>query len=266
MRAVEPEHLKGAFFMKKILSILAAAAIALSCAGCNNAGGGKKTLKVGSDVSYPPFEYMDTDGNSPIGIDMDLAKALGEKMGYEIEIVDTSWDGVFSGLDNGNYDIVMSAVTITPDRLESYIFSDPYIENWQSIVVMSDAAKKPASPEELAGLKVGYLQESTSDVYLTEFIAKNNISVETFEYGTVMNAYEDLAAGRLDAVISDSTVTKRYIADPKFTQTWLQTEGEPELFGVCIPKDKTALRDEINKALKELKADGTLDKIINTYF
>lgn len=258
--------MKGAIKMKKILSILAAAAIALTCAGCNNAGSGKKKLKVGSDVTYPPFEYMDTDGSTPIGIDIDLAKALGEKMGYEIEIVNTSWDGIFSSLDKGDYDIAMSAITITADRLETYIFSDPYIENWQSIVVLADAAKKPASPKELAGLKVGYLEESTSDVYLTEFISKNNISVETFEYATVMSAFDDLAAGRLDAVIADSTVSARYIADSKYTQTWLQTEGEPELFGVCLTKDKTALRDEINTALKALKEDGTLDKILNTYF
>lgn len=266
MRVKEPEHLKGAFFMKKILSILAAAAIALTCAGCNNGGGSKKKLKIGSDVTYPPFEYVDSDGKTFIGIDIDLAKALGDKMGYEVEIVNTAWDGIFSGLENKNYDAVMSAVTITPDRLETYIFSDPYIENWQSIVVLTDAEKKPASPAELDGLKVGFLEESTSDVYLTEFIAKNNISVDTYKYATVMNAYDDLAAGRLDAVISDSTVTARYIADSKFTQTWLQTDGEPELFAVCLTKDNTALRDEINKALKELKSDGTLDKIINTYF
>ena len=261
-----PEKLKGAFFMKKILSILAAAVIALSCAGCNSsAGGEKKKLRIGSDIVYPPFEYTDTNGQFT-GIDIDLGKALGEKMGYEVEFVNSAWDGIFSSLEKGDFDVIMSAVTITPDRLEKFIFSDPYIENWQSIVVLKDAAKQPASPAELNGLRVGYLVESTSDVYLTDYIAKNGITVETSAYSTVMNAYEDLAAGRLDAVVSDSTVAARYIADPKFVQTWLQSDGEPELFGVCIPKDKTALRDEINKALAELKADGTVDKILDTYF
>lgn len=262
-----PEQLKGAFFMKKILSILAAAVIAISCAGCNSsAGGGKKKLRIGSDIVYPPFEYMDTDGTTPLGIDIELGKALGEKMGYEVEFVNSAWDGIFSSLDKGDFDVIMSAVTITPDRLEKFIFSDPYIENWQSIVVLKDAAKQPASPAELDGLRVGYLVESTSDVYLTDYIAKNGITVETSAYASMMNAYEDLAAGRLDAVVSDSTVSARYIADPKFVRTWLQTEGEPELFGVCIPKDKTALRDEINKALAELKADGTVDKILDSFF
>lgn len=258
--------MKGVFQMKKVLAALAAAVMALSCAGCNSAGSEKKKLKVGSDVAYPPFEYMDTDGQTPIGVDMELAAALADKMGRELEICNVGWDGIFAGLEKGDYDVVISAVTITPDRLEKFIFSDPYIENWQSIVVMADAAKKPASPAELDGLRVGYQEETTSDIYLTEFISKNNIKVQTSEYATVMNAYEDLAAGRLDAVISDSTVAARYIADPKYVQSWLQSEGNPELFGVCIPKDNTALRDEINKALAELKNDGTLDKILNTYF
>ena len=258
--------MKGVFQMKKVLAALAAAVMALSCAGCNSAGSEKKKLKVGSDVAYPPFEYMDTDGQTPIGVDMELAAALADKMGRELEICNVGWDGIFAGLEKGDYDVVISAVTITPDRLEKFIFSDPYIENWQSIVVMADAANKPASPAELDGLRVGYQEETTSDIYLTEFISKNNIKVETSEYATVMNAYEDLAAGRLDAVISDSKVAARYIADTKYVKSWLQSEGDPELFGVCIPKDNTALRDEINKALAELKKDGTLDKILNTYF
>ncbi len=223
-------------------------------------------LRVGSDVAYPPFEYFDTDGTTPIGVDMELAQAIGDKLGCEIEIVNTAWDGIFAGLSKGDYDVVISAVTITPDRLLDFDFSDPYIENWQSIVVMADGSVKPASPAELDGLKVGYQEDTTSDIYLTDFIAKNGINVETFEYATVMNAYDDLAAGRLDAVISDSTVAAKYIADSKYEQSWIQTEGEPELFGVCMPKNSTELQKAVNDALAEIKADGTLDKIFNTYF
>ena len=253
--------------MKKILSALAAAAMLLSLTACGEKKTeDKKVLRVGADVVYPPFEYFDTDGVTPIGIDIELAQALGDKLGYEVEIVNTGWDGIFSGLEKGDYDVIISAVTITPDRLLEFDFSDPYIENWQSIVTLSGAAVKPADPSELAGLKVGYLEESTSDVYLTNYIADNGITVETFEYATMMNAYDDLAAGRLDAVISDSTVASKYIADKRFTRTWLQTEGEPEQFAVCMPKGTTQLKDDINGAIAELKADGTLDKIFNTYF
>lgn len=265
--------------MKKIASILAAAAMLLTATACSGSGTSSEAdagnadgsfkiekLRVGSDVAYPPFEYFDTDGTTPIGVDMELAEALGEKLGCEVEIVNTGWDGIFAGLSKGDYDVIISAVTITAERLIDFDFSDPYIENWQSIVVMSDAAVKPADPSELAGLRVGYQEDTTSDIYLTDYIDKNGITVDTREYATVMNAYDDLAAGRLDAVISDSTVATKYIADEKYEQSWIQTEGEPELFGVCMPKGSTELQKAVNDALAEIKADGTLDKIFNTYF
>ena len=290
--------------MKKFLSVLAAAAAILTATGCSTGAGSSsgtdstsdnasvsdtestssdasagedstsgetgdfkvEKLRVGSDVAYPPFEYFDTDGTTPIGVDMELAQAIGDKLGCEIEIVNTAWDGIFAGLSKGDSHVFISAFTITPDRLLDFDFSDPYTENSQSIVVMADGSVKPASPAELDGLKVGYQEDTTSDIYLTDFIAKNGINVETFEYATVMNAYDDLAAGRLDAVISDSTVAKKYIADSKYEQSWIQTEGEPELFGVCMPKNSTELQKAVNDALAEIKADGTLDKIFNTYF
>ena len=164
--------------MKKIVSVLAAAAMILTATACSSGSGSSaansdpgasdsadstasdgfkvEKLRVGSDVAYPPFEYFDTDGTTPIGVDMELAEAIGEKLGCEVEIVNTGWDGIFAGLSKGDYDVVISAVTITSERLLDFDFSDPYIENWQSIVVMSDAAVKPADPSELAGLRVGY--------------------------------------------------------------------------------------------------------------
>lgn len=286
--------------MKKIISVLAAAAMLLTATACSSntsstvssdssatdsssadsssadssseasEGGFKiEKLTVGSDIAYPPFEYFDTDGVTPIGVDVELAYALGEKLGCEVEMVNTAWDGIFAGLAKGDYDIVMSAVTITPERLLEFDFSDPYIENYQSINVLSDGSVKPASPAELAGLKVGYQEDTTSDIYLTDYIDKNGIEVETFEYATVMNAWDDLAAGRLDAVICDSTVATKYLAESKYEQTWNQSsesDAVPEQFGVCMPKGSPELQAAINKALEEIKADGTLDKIFSTYF
>ena len=274
--------------MKKVISALAICTLALSLAACStgktsdgssesevsSAASGEGSFKidkltVGSDIAYPPFEYFDTDGVTPIGVDVELAYAIGEKLGCEVEMVNTGWDGIFSGLAKGDYDIVMSSVTITPDRLLEFDFSEPYIENWQSINVLKDAAVKPASPDELAGLKIGYQEDTTSDFYITDYIEKNGIQVETFEYATVMNAWDDLAAGRLDAVISDSTVATKYLSEGNYEQTWNQqtVEGDvPEQFGVCMPKGSTELQAAINKALEEIKADGTMDKILDTYF
>ncbi len=279
--------------MKKILSVLAASAMILTATACSSGtssssassgssddssaadsaaeDGGFKIdkLLVGSDIAYPPFEYYDTDGVTPIGVDVELAYAIGEKLGCEVEMMNTAWDGIFAGLSKGDYDIVMSAVTITPERLLDYDFSDSYIENYQSINVLTDSGVKPASPAELAGLKVGYQEDTSSDIYLTDYITKNGIQVETYEYVTVMNAWDDLAAGRLDAVFSDSTVATKYLTDAKFEQTWNQQsepDAVPEQFAVCMPKGSAELQAAINEALAEIKADGTLDKIFATYF
>lgn len=277
--------------MKKIMSVLAAAAMILTATACSSntasnsstsngtdsaASEGETANKVGkakliaaAEITYPPFEYYDTDGVTPIGIDVELAYALGEKLGCEVEMMNTAWDGIFAGLSKGDYDIVMSSVTITPERLLDFDFSDPYIENYQSINVLADSGVKPASPAGLAGLKVGYQEDTTSDIYLTDYIEKNGTEVQTFEYATVMNAWDDLAAGRLDAVICDSTVATKYLAEGKYEQTWNQQsepDAVPEQFAVCMPKGSTELQAAINKALAEIKADGTLDKIFATYF
>lgn len=281
--------------MKKILSVLAASAMILTATACSSGtssssssassgssevssaadstaeeGGFKiDKLLVGSDIAYPPFEYYDTDGVTPIGVDVELAYAIGEKLGCEVEMMNTAWDGIFAGLSKGDYDIVMSSVTITPERLLDFDFSDPYIENYQSINVLAGSSIKPASPAELAGLKVGYQEDTTSDIYLTAYIEKNGTEVETYEYATVMNAWDDLAAGRLDAVICDSTVATKYLAEGKYEQTWNQQsepDAVPEQFAVCMPKGSTELQAAINEALAEIKADGTLDKIFATYF
>lgn len=257
--------------MKKILALAAAAAMLLTATACAKGGSqsDKPVLKVGAEISYPPFEYFDADGTTPIGIDIELAKALGEKMDYEVEFVNTGWDGIFAGLQKGDYDVIISAVTITPDRLVDFDFSDPYIQNYQSIITLADAATKPASPAELAGLKVGYQEETTSDIYITDYAAANGIALEPFEYASVMNAFDDLSAGRVDAVICDSTVAQKYLADTKFEETWIQSTepgAVPEEFAVCINKGNDELKSKINAALAEVKADGTLDSIFNTYF
>lgn len=285
---------EGETDMKKMLSVLAASAMILTATACSSGtssssssassgssevssadstaeeGGFKiDKLLVGSDIAYPPFEYYDTDGVTPIGVDVELAYAIGEKLGCEVEMMNTAWDGIFAGLSKGDYDIVMSSVTITPERLVDFDFSDPYIENYQSINILAGSSIKPASPAELAGLKVGYQEDTTSDIYLTTYIEKNGTEVETYEYATVMNAWDDLAAGRLDAVICDSTVATKYLAEGKYEQTWNQQsepDAVPEQFAVCMPKGSTELQAAINEALAEIKADGTLDKIFATYF
>lgn len=251
--------------LKRILAGALACAAVLTASSCGKEETTAK-LRIGSEVGYPPFEYYDTDGVTPVGVDIELGKALAEKMDMEYELVDTAWDGIFAGLDKGDYDCVISAVTVTPDRLLDYIFSDTYIDNYQCLVTMKDAAVKPSSPDEVAGLRVGYQEETTSDIFITDYAAANNISFEPYEYAKVIDVYTDLEAGRLDAVICDSTVAASYLGDgSKFEQTWIQ-DSDPEMFAVCIKKGNTELQSKINAALAEIKAEGKLDEILAKYF
>lgn len=235
-----------------------------------DAGIGDK-LRVGMEIGYPPFEYFDSDGVTPIGVDVELANALGEVLGVEVELIDTAWDGIFAGLVKGDYDCIISAVTITPERLIDFDFSTPYIENWQCLVSLVDDVQV-TSLAECEGLRVGYQEETTSDIYITDYIDANGASIETYEYAKVIDVFNDLELGRLDAIICDSTVATSYLGEgSSYAITWQQgteegDDSEPEQFGVCIQKGNTALVDAINGALEQLEADGTLADILSRYF
>ncbi|GHU79530.1 cystine ABC transporter substrate-binding protein [Clostridia bacterium] len=222
-------------------------------------------LKVAMEIGYPPFEFYADDGSTPIGIDIELATAIAEELGLEVKFEDTAWDGIFSGLDIDKYDCVISAVTINPERVKAMEFSTPYIENWQAIVVKtgSDPVK---SVEGLEGLTVGYQDATTSDEYLDELIQSGAVSCTVSEYDKVLNCFDDLRLGRINAVLCDSTVADGYISrEPGvFEITWLQSseEGaEAEKFGVAMKKGNTDLQAAVNKALATLDSTGKLDEI-----
>ena len=229
----------------------------------DNQNDNKKVIKVGMEVSYPPFEYYEEDGTTITGIDHDLSVAICDELGYKVEFVPVAWDGIFAGLDKGDYDVIMSAVTITPERTEKYAFTTPYIENYQCLVTMKDAKVKPKKIEELKDLKVGYQEETTSDLYLTDYIEAGKVKCKTNEYSKMMDTFSDLKTGRLDAIICDSTVADQYVAEGSYEITWKQSDS-PEQFAGCFKKD-SKLIEEFNKALKKLKDNGKLDKILSNY-
>jgi polar amino acid transport system substrate-binding protein len=222
-------------------------------------------LTVGSEIGYPPFESFADDGVTPIGLDIDLAREIARELGVEVRFENTAWDGIFAGLDANKYDCVMSAVTIDAGRLLEMDFTQSYIENWQSITVKKGAAPV-TSVEGLAGLKVGYQGETTSDMYLADLIDSGALVCETYPYDKVLGAFDDLRLGRLDAVIADSTVADGYISrEPdNFELTWHQSTqpgAEAEVFGIAVKKGNSQLVDALNSALQRLEESGKLDAI-----
>ncbi len=257
--------------MKKLIIALAAAACLSVLTGCGkkNVSNGititDGVLKVGCEVGYPPFEYYDVDGKTPIGFDMELAKEVASRLGMKCEIIDTAWDGILAGLDTDKYDCIMSAMTITPDRSANYAFTRPYIGNGQSIVVLKTSQLAISSPAELTGLQVGYQDETTSDIFMTKQ-AQEGLKFTPAEYDKVLNAFDDLRLGRIDAVCADALVSVSYLSSPDspFKMIW---QGTPdEYFGICVKKSNTELQQKMDKIVAEMFEDGSLLKISEKIF
>lgn len=257
--------------MKKV-SVMLFALAAFVLVGCSKKiEKGEFTVQkgkymVGMEIGYPPFEYYAEDGSTPIGFDVQLAAEVAKRLGLEVEYVDTAWDGIFAGLDTDRYDVVMSAATITPERVQNYDFSMPYIGNGQAIILKKGSNVKVSKFEDLAGLKVGYQAETTSDFYTKKHSAELGFTYVENAYDKVMNAYDDLRLGRIDAVVSDSLVAVDYLSSPdtEFVQVWA---AEPdEYFGICMKKGNTELQTKVNAILEEMKKDGSLKKIYMDIF
>ena len=253
--------------MKKILCALTLVAALFSVTGCSKkVEKGEFTVQkgkllIGMEIGYPPFEYYAEDGKTPAGFDVDLGKALAEKLGLEAEFVDTAWDGILGGLDTNRFDVIMSAMTITDERKENYNFSVPYVANGQSIVVKKGSGIKVNSLSDLNGMSVGYQAETTSDFFMERKAKELNFEFKPGEYDKVLNAFDDLKYGRLDAVAADYLVSVSYLSkeDTPYECAWL---GEADDFmGVCVSKENTVLLDKVNRALAEILADGTYAEI-----
>jgi polar amino acid transport system substrate-binding protein len=256
--------------MKKAISIALVAVVLTSAVfvGCKKDAPGltKKpgVLSVGVEIGYPPFEYYDDNGK-PAGFDVQMANAIGAKLGLKVVFVDTAWDGIFAGVIKGDYDCIISAVTITEARKGVHNFSKPYIGNAQALVLRKGSPVTARNPTELAGLGVAYQEETTSDIYMTG-LANDGLQFTPYEYAKIFNCFDDLKLGRVDAIICDNTVAVDYIApaDSPFEIVW-QGDAD-EYFAICFNKGNDALTEAIDKALDELFADGTMAKMSNDIF
>lgn len=223
-------------------------------------------LTIGMEVGYPPFEQFADDGTTPTGYDVDLAKEVCDKLGLECDFINTAFDGIIQGIGT-NYDCVFSALTITDERKETCLFSTPYIDNYQSIVIVKGSTQKFESLNDLDGKDIALQKEATSDVLLDNLIGKGTISCKKVAQEKVTTCFTQLTNGEVDAVLCDSTVADGYVSSsPDLYEIAFQDKTSPEQFGVAMSKNDTELQKAINDALDELKADGTLDDIYKKWF
>ncbi len=241
--------------MKKIISIALAAAMCVCLfAGCGKDKGGKLTMA--TNATFPPYEYYEND--KIVGIDAEIAQAVADKLGMELEIVDTEFGSIITGVQTGKYDFGMAGMTVTEDRLKSIDFTDTYATGVQSIIVKDGSDIK--SVDDLDGHKIGVQQDTTGHIYASDDYGDEN--VVPFNKGT--DAVAALVSGKVDCVIIDNEPAKSYIKNNKGLKI-LDTEYVTEDYAICVSKENTELKDKINKALSELKDDGTVKKIVDKY-
>ena len=222
-----------------------------------------KVYVVGIDAAYAPFESQNEKGEI-VGFSVDLMRALAAKAGIEVKFVNTPWEGIFNALAQGDRDLLISSIGITAERRQTIDFSDPYFDAHQLIVVPEKS--KVAKFDDLKTLKVGVQTGTTGDEAVSKLLGKNNTNIKRFELWPL--ALKELESGGVDAVVADNGVIVYYVANNKNSgfRTVNDPAFTPEQYGIAVKKGNAELLVKINKALSEIRADGTYDKIYAQYF
>ena len=218
---------------------------------------------VGTDAAYAPFESQNEKAEI-VGFDIDVVKAIAAKAGIEVKFVNTPWEGIFNALNQGDRDLLVSAVTITDERKQTMDFSAPYFNAQQLIAVKGTS--KVAKFDDLKKLKVGVQTGTTGDEAVSKLQGKTSANIKRFESTPL--ALKELEAGGVDAVVADNGVVIHYVnnnAGSKF-KTVADTSFTPEQYGLPVKKGNTELLEKLNKGLSSIKADGSYDKIYAQYF
>lgn len=251
--------------MKKVVSVVLALACVFSFTACGSkkedtTSGNKKeekeTLVMATNAEFPPYEYY--DGDEIIGIDAEFAAAIAEKLGMELKIEDMAFDSIIPAVQGGKADIGVAGMTVDEDRKTQVDFTDTYYTGRQVIIVKEDSTI--AGPDDLAGKKIGVQQGTTGDIYTTDDYGDENI--ERFNKG--MEAVQALQQGKVDAVVIDDQPAKTFVEENEGLKI-LETEYVEEEYAIALKKGNDELLEKINKAIKELKEDGTFDKIVAKY-
>ena len=219
-------------------------------------------LVMATNAEFEPWEYY--EGSEIVGIDVEIAQAIADKLGMELEVEDMAFDSIIPAVTSGKASMGMAGMTVTEDRLKSVDFSDTYATGVQAIIVKegSDITSVDDLFAEGASHKIGVQTGTTGDLYTTDDIEGAGLgTVERFQKGA--DAVLALTQGKIDCVVIDNNPAKSFVAANEGLKI-LDTEYAVEDYAICLPKN-SPLTEKINTALAELTADGTIQKIIDKY-
>ncbi len=239
-------------------SLLIAAAFATASL-CGQAFAAQK-VRIGTEGAYPPFNQVDSKGNIT-GFDVDIAKALCAAAKLDCTIVTQDWDGIIPALNARKFDAIAASMSITEERKKAVDFTDPYYTNKLQFVAPKGTA---FSPDQLKGKVLGAQRATIAGTWLE----KNAKGAQIKLYDTQENAYLDLAAGRLDAILADKFVNYAWLKSDAGKD--FEFKGKPvfsnDKIAIAVRKGDNSLREKLNAALKVILADGTYKKINEKYF
>ncbi len=243
--------------MKKIIALVTAIVMLLGASALAD------SLIMGTNAAFPPYEFYEE--GTIVGIDAEIAAAICEKLGYDLEILDMDFNGLLSAVASGKIDFAMAGMTVNEERLESVNFSESYATGLQVIIVKEDSPI--ASLDDLYGddvtYKVGVQEATTGDIYVTGDIEEAGLgTVARFQTGN--DAVMALVTGKVDCVVIDNEPAKAYVA-ANDGLTILDTAYAEEDYAICFAKENTELSAAVDAALQELIADGTVQSILDKY-
>ena len=214
-------------------------------------------LTMATNATFPPYE-MTTDAGTIEGIDVDTAQAIAEKLGLELQIDDMDFDAALLSVQQGKADIAMAGITVTDERMAVMSFSDSYATGIQSVIVPEGS--DITSVDDLAGKKIGTQRGTTGYLYCSDDFGEDAVVA----YDNGLTAVQALNNGQVDAVVIDNEPAKAYVESNPGLKI-LDTSYAEEDYAIGMNKSNTALLEAVNAALEELKADGTLQSIVDKY-
>ena len=251
--------------LKKLVSVLLVAACVFSLAACGSkddskdSGDSKKdskdTLVMATNAEFPPYEFH--EGDDVVGIDADIARALGEEMGMEVKIEDMAFDSIIPAVTSGKADFGAAGMTVTEDRKKNVDFTDTYATATQVIIVKEGS--DIAGPDDLTGKKIGVQLGTTGDIYADDI---EDAKVERYNKG--FEAVQALTQDKIDAVVIDGEPAKEFVAEADGLKILDEAFTEEE-YAIAVAKDNDDLLKKMNEALASLKESGKIDEIVAKY-
>ena len=264
---------------KKIVALVAAAAMVLSMAACGSTDNSSSDAKDGSaaaettktsdsdtlvmatNATFPPYEYV--DGEEYKGIDIEISQAIADDLGMKLQVDDMDFDSIIPAITTGKADMSLAGMTVTEDRKKNVNFSDSYATGVQVIIVPEDS--DITGPDDLSDKLIGVQQGTTGDIYCSDTPENGGYGEDhVVAYQNGASAIQALKTGKVDAVVIDNEPAKAFVAENEGLKI-LDTEYITEDYAIAIAKDNTELLDKVNASLAKLKADGTVQSIIDKY-